>query len=111
MDKFACLDENRDGTFEEFRKWSAISENSGENLIQGIASDTGKYGFHQIVLSYPFGFTNEHPELAAKYQQLIFHEYFHVVQGAAIPSTADTSIIPAVRKRRMGPRLFSEGTA
>jgi hypothetical protein len=111
MDKFACLDENRNGTFEEFRKWSAIFENSGENYIQGRVSDTGKYGFHQIALSYPFGFINEHPELAAKYQQLIFHEYFHVVQEAAIPSTADTASIPAVRKRLMGPRWFSEGTA
>jgi hypothetical protein len=111
MNKFACLDENRNGTFEEFRKWSAISENSGENLIQGVASDTEKYGFHQIVISYPFGFTSEHPELAAKYQQLIFHEYFHVIQAAAIPSNADTTNIPVVRKRLMGPRWFSEGTA
>ena len=111
MDKFKCLDENRSGTFEEFRKWSAIFKNSGENYIQGRLSDTGKYGFHQIVISYPFGFTAEHPELAAKYQQLIFHEYFHVVQAAAIPSNADTANIPAVRKRLLGPRWFSEGTA
>ena len=111
MDKFACLDENRNGVFEEFRKWSAIFENSGENYIQGRVSDTGKYGFHQIVLSYPFGFTNDHPELAAKYQQLIFHEYFHSVQDAVIPSDADTASIPAVRKQLMGPRWFSEGAA
>jgi hypothetical protein len=111
MDKFVCLDENRNGTFEEFRKWSAIFKNSGENYIQGVASDTEKYGFHQIVLSYPFGFTSEHPELAAKYQQLIFHEYFHIIQAAAIPSIADTTNSQAVRKRLMGPRWFSEGTA
>jgi hypothetical protein len=111
MDKFVCLDENRNGTFEEFRMWSAIFQRYGENYSQGVASDTGKYGFHEIVLSYPFGFTDAAPELAAKYQQLIFHEYFHIVQGAAIPSNADTANIPAVRKRLMGPRWFSEGTA
>ena len=111
MDKFVCLDENRNGTFEEFRKWSAIFQRYGENYAQGVASDTGKYGFHEIVLSYPFGFTDAAPELAAKYQQLIFHEYFHIVQGAAIPSNADTANSRAVRNRLMGPRWFSEGTA
>ena len=111
MNKFTCLDKNRNGSFEEFRKWSAIFQRYGENYAQGVASDTGKYGFHEIVLSYPFGFTDAAPELAAKYQQLIFHEYFHIVQGAAIPSNADTANSRAVRNRLMGPRWFSEGTA
>ena len=111
MNKFTCLDKNRNGSFEEFRKWSAIFQRYGENYAQGVASDTSKYGFHQIVLSYPFGFTDAAPELAAKYQQLIFHEYFHIVQGAAIPSNADTANSRAVRNRLMGPRWFSEGTA
>lgn len=111
MNKFDCLDKNRYGTLEEFRKWSAIFERSGENLFQGELANTGKYGFHQIVLSYPFGFTDVAPELAAKYQQLIFHEYFHIVQAAAIPSAANIASIPAVRKRLMGPRWFSEGAA
>lgn len=111
MNKFDCLDSNRNGDFEEFRKWSAIYQQSGQFFVQGVATDTSKYGFHQIVISYPFGFTEEHPELAGKYQQVIFHEYFHIIQDAAIPRDANTANIPAVRNRLMGPRWFSEGTA
>jgi len=111
MNKFTCLDENRNGSFEEYRKWSAIDVNERDHSMQGQLTHTGKYGFLQIILSNPAGFTDEFSEYAADDQQLIFHEYFHVIQYSAFPSKIDIEHNPATRKKFFGPAWFSEGSA
>ena len=111
MNKFTCLDENRYNSFEEYRKWSAIDAVERDHRLQGQLSLTAKYGFLQIILSNPAGFSDEFPEYAAHDQQIIFHEYFHVVQRSASPSSIDIEYNPAIRKKFFGPTWFSEGSA
>ena len=111
IDKFSCLDKYRNYPFEEFRKWSAIDAVDRDHRMQGQLSDTAEFGFLQITLSNPAGFTDEFSEYSAYDQQVIFHEYFHAVQRAAIPSTTDISNDLVIRKRFFGPRWFSEGGA
>jgi hypothetical protein len=111
INKFTCLDKYRNYPFEDFRKWSAIDAVDEDHRMQGQLSDTAEYGFLQITLSNPAGFTDDFSEYAAYNQQVIFHEYFHAVQRAASPSTADISKNLKVRKRLFGPRWFSEGGA
>ena len=111
MDKFVCLNQNRYRPFEEYRTWSAIGVVEGTQKMQGQLSNTEKYGFLQIVVSYPAGFTDELSEYAGDAQQVIFHEYFHAVQRSVIPRIADIEFDPKVRKRLFGPTWFSEGSA
>jgi hypothetical protein len=111
MNKFTCLDKNRNGSFEEYRKWSAIDVMEREHRMQGQLTHTAEYGFLQIILSNPAGFTDEFSEYTAHDQQIIFHEYFHVVQRSASPSTVDIEFNPATRKKFFGPTWFSEGSA
>ena len=111
MNKFTCLDENRYNSFEEYRKWSAIDAVERDHHLRGELSLTAKYGFLQIILSNPAGFSDEFPEYAAHDQQIIFHEYFHVVQRSASPSSIDIEYNPAIRKKFFGPTWFSEGSA
>lgn len=111
INKFTCLDRQRNYTFEEYRKWSAIDAVNGEHRMQGQLAPTAEYGFHQINLSNPAGFTDEFSEYAAYDQQVIFHEYFHVVQRSASPSTVDIEKDPVLKKKFFGPRWFSEGGA
>ena len=111
MNKFTCLDENRNGSFEEYRKWSAINAVDRDHRMQGQLTHTAQFGFLQILLSNPAGFTDEFSEYAAYDQQILFHEYFHVVQRSASPSTLDIEFNPATRKKFFGPRWFSEGSA
>ena len=111
MNKFTCLDKNRDGSFEEYRKWSAIDAIERDHRMQGQLTHTAKYGFLQIILSNPAGFTDEFSEYAVDDQQLIFHEYFHVIQYSAFPSTVDIDNNPANDKKFFGPAWFSEGSA
>ena len=111
MNKFTCLDRQRDYTFEEYRKWSAIDAVDRDHRMQGQLSPTAEFGFHQIVLSYPAGFTDEYSEYAGYDQQIIFHEYFHAVQRSASPSTVDIEKNPVIKKKFFGPRWFSEGSA
>jgi hypothetical protein len=111
MNKFTCLDENREYTFEDYRRQSAIDEVERAHFMQGQLTHTGKYGFLQIVLSNPAGFTDEFSEYSAYDQQIIFHEYFHVVQYSAFPRTVNIDNDPAIRKKFIGPAWFSEGSA
>ena len=111
MNKFTCLDKNRNGSFEEYRKWSAIDVMERDHRMQGQLTHTAKYGFLQIILSNPAGFTDEFSEYAVDDQQLIFHEYFHVVQYSAFPSTVDVEYDPVIHKKFFGPAWFSEGSA
>ena len=111
MDKFVCLNEYRYRPFEEYRTWSAIDAVEGTHRMQGQLSNTEKYGFLQIVVSYPAGFTEDFSEYAGDVQQVIFHEYFHAVQRSAIPQMADIDFDLATRKRLFGPPWFSEGSA
>jgi hypothetical protein len=111
MNKFTCLDKNRNGSFEEYRKWSAIDAIERDHRPQGQLTHTAKYGFLQIILSNPAGLTDEFSEYAPYDQQLIFHEYFHVVQFSAVPSTVDIDNDLAIRKKFFGPAWFSEGSA
>jgi hypothetical protein len=111
MNKFTCLDKNRNGSFEEYRKWSAIDAIERDHRMQGQLTHTAKYGFLQIILSNPAGFTDEFSEYAVDDQQLIFHEYFHVIQYSAFPSTVDIDNNPANDKKFFGPAWFSEGSA
>ena len=111
MQKFDCLDKYRYRPFEEFRKWSAIDVNEGIHRMQGELSTTEKYGFLQIAVSYPAGFTDDYSQYVGESQQTIFHEYFHVVQRSVIPRMADIEFDPVVRKRLFGPTWFSEGSA
>ena len=111
MNKFTCLDKNRDGSFEEYRKWSAIDAIERDHRMQGQLTHTAKYGFLQIILSNPAGFTDEFSEYAVDDQQIIFHEYFHVIQYSAFPSTVDIDNNPANDKKFFGPAWFSEGSA
>ena len=111
IEKFACLDQNRNSQFEEFRKWSAISAFNGENTYHGELTDTAKYGFLQITLANPVGFTDQFAEYSALHQQVIFHEYFHVVQSSAISNDADIAGDPSHRKKLFGPPWFLEGSA
>ena len=111
MNKFTCLDENRYNSFEEYRKWSAIDAVERDHHLRGELTHTAKYGFLQIILSNPAGFSDEFPEYAAHDQQIIFHEYFHVVQRSASPSTVDIEFDPATHKKFFGPTWFSEGSA
>jgi hypothetical protein len=111
MNKFTCLDKNRNGSFEEYRKWSAIDAIERDHRMQGQLTHTAKYGFLQIILSNPAGFTDEFSEFAVDDQQLIFHEYFHVIQYSAFPSTVDIDNNPANDKKFFGPAWFSEGSA
>lgn len=111
MNKFTCLDRQRDYTFEEYRKWSAIDAVNREHRMQGQLAPTAEYGFHQINLSNPAGFTDEFSEYAGYDQQIIFHEYFHAVQRSASPSNVDIEKNPVLKKKFFGPRWFSEGGA
>jgi hypothetical protein len=111
MNKFTCLDENRNYTFEDYRRRSAIDVVERDHRMQGQLTHTGEYGFLQIVLSNPAGFTDEFSEYAAYDQQIIFHEYFHVVQFSAVPSPVDIDNDPAIRKKFFGPAWFVEGSA
>lgn len=111
MNKFTCLDKYRNGSFEEYRKWSAIDAVNQEHRMQGQLSPTAEYGFHQINLSNPAGFTDEYSDYSAYDQQIIFHEYFHAVQRSASPSTVDIEKNPVIKKKFFGPRWFSEGSA
>ena len=111
MNKFTCLDKNRNGSFEEYRKWSAIDAIERDHRMQGQLTHTAKYGFLQIILSNPAGFTDEFSEYAAYDQQMIFHEYFHVIQYSAFPSTVDIDNNRANNKKFFGPAWFSEGSA
>ena len=111
MNKFTCLDKNRNGSFEEYRKWSAIDVMERDHRMQGQLTYTGKYGFLQIILSNPAGFTDEFSEYAADDQQLIFHEYFHAIQYSAFPSTVDIDNNPSIDRKFFGPAWFSEGSA
>lgn len=111
LDKFKCLDKYRNYPFEEFRKISAIDPKPDKDSIQGELTDTAKYGFHQITLSDPVGFTNSSPQFVAHDQQVVFHEYFHVVQRSAVPSTTDLFNDPLLRQKFFGPSWFSEGSA
>ena len=47
MNKFTCLDRQRDYTFEEYRKWSAIDAVDRDHRMQGQLSPTAEFGFHQ----------------------------------------------------------------
>ena len=111
MNKFTCLDRQRNYTFEEFRMWSAIDAVNREHRMQGQLSPTAEYGFHQINLSNPAGFTDEFSEYAGYDQQIIFHEYFHAVQRSASPSTVNIEKNSVLKKKFFGPRWFSEGGA
>jgi hypothetical protein len=111
MNKFTCLDRQRNYTFEEYRKWSAIDAVNREHRMQGQLTPTAEYGFHQINLSNPAGFTDEFSDYAGYDQQVIFHEYFHVVQRSASPNTVDIEKNPVLKKKFFGPRWFSEGSA
>lgn len=109
--KFTCLDRQRSYTFEEFRKWSAIDAINLEHRMQGQFTPLAEYGFHEIVLSNPAGFSDEFFEYAGYDQQIIFHEYFHAVQRSASPSTVDIEKYPVLKKKFFGPRWFSKGGA
>ena len=111
IDKFVCLDKNRDYKFEEYRMWSAIDVVNREHRMQGQLSPTAEYGFHQVMLSNPAGFTDDFSEYSGYDQQIIFHEYFHVVQRSASPNTVDIENNPVIKKKFFGPRWFSEGSA
>lgn len=111
MNKFTCLDENRYNSFEEYRKWPAIDAVKRDHRLRGQLSHTLKYGFLQIMMSNSAGFSDEFPEYAAHDQQIIFHEYFKVVQRSASPSTVDIEFNPATHRRFFGPTWFSEGSA
>ena len=111
MNKFTCLDKTRDGSFEDYRMRSAVDAVERDHRMQGQLTHTGEYGFLQIILSNPAGFTDEYSEYAADDQQLIFHEYFHVVQYSAFPNTVDIVNDPAKHKKFIGPAWFSEGSA
>ena len=111
IEKFECLDRNRNYTFEDYRKWSAIDAVNREHRMQGQLSPTAEYGFHQIMLSNPAGFTDDFSEYSGYDQQIIFHEYFHVVQRSASPSEVDIENNPVIKKKFFGPRWFSEGSA
>ena len=111
MNRFTCLDRQRNYTFEEFRMWSAIDAVNREHRMQGQLAPTAEYGFHQINLSNPAGFTDDFSEYAGYDQQIIFHEYFHAVQRSASPSNVDIEKNPVLKKKFFGPRWFSEGGA
>jgi hypothetical protein len=111
LDKFVCLDRFQNHPFEDFRRETAMAVTSGMPSMQGELTPITELGFHQITLSEPVGFRHDLPEKAGLAQEVIFHEYFHVVQDAYSFKNPELALTNDYMNMRFGETWFFEGSA